>query len=744
MKKIHKIVFIATVVALLSSAGAISYAAWRGDGATQTSVSGSTGFVNIVGNLRVATDDKVEVDEDVILMKKLYPIDHSGNGLKCWKFELSADSIGGSDIMFSVKGSLRKTDDTELDQSFAGLFWSVDQPERTPAENFDVNDRPSYMYVPDGGTTATIYVYMEAYSTSAMNARISLELGVRRVDELMVTVNDGNYFAVMEGETAVLPEPLVLSRDDGGEVHNVAFTAATSDTDISIINNNRVKVDKCGDNYKVTFTAVDSHIADRCGGAELNVVGARKLFADKQGSFTVTKEFAPSAEQVVECSEVGYIGKKFNIAPSMVYYAEATFNRKETAGKGEDYINTRGIGMGHFAASNENRILTSFVMNGHYNHKIKDYDLTRDIDTGMAFLETEPDTDIVYSWRLGLYRGLFDHEEVYSRGNVKYAVARVDDDFFAFVNDKYVACVSPEYYRNIDTVPGLFGLRLNDYEMTSIYYENGDNAEVKVGKLLKGGIGIVSAYVPDKWAIKSKGDGNFTVHEASEERDAYVSFNNSVSDFNDGMLSPYVYFDGDFTFEFDYKLNARTVNDPLTEYGMIIDLRNRLYHESIVRFGTETRIDNASTLQARYLSQPYALINYNEETGEKVYGFVYRYPFNDENGTLFENAWSSERYTAVNSYGVRFRVSRLIEGNGDQRKAFITYTAVTLDKDGNETSDIYKAVLEYSENTKSMYHPDRYNDAFGVLQIALHNQFVSGEYSNIRWTHSADHTVNVA
>ena len=79
-----------------------------------------------------------------------------------------------------------------------------------------------------------------------------------------------------------------------------------------------------------------------------------------------------------------------------------------------------------------------------------------DFDTSHAWSVVAQATSY-YQWRLAEYRGLPDNDA----GKVTWAIARVGDYFYTFVNGAYVDCVTLEHYRNNDTLPGIFGLKMH-------------------------------------------------------------------------------------------------------------------------------------------------------------------------------------------------------------------------------------------------------------------------------------------
>lgn len=168
----------ATVVA--GTISGVSYAAWKSDTKTSVAAMGTTGVIKAVGDLRItprniaytATDDSITINNE----DKLYPVDHIGDVKKFWEFDLAATSIGGAYVMFTVSGEIIANGAPLAD---AGeLYWSFDPP---TADGFDggtpFTDGQSQIKVARGETSTKVYVYLNAYSTAAMNADIDITFG---------------------------------------------------------------------------------------------------------------------------------------------------------------------------------------------------------------------------------------------------------------------------------------------------------------------------------------------------------------------------------------------------------------------------------------------------------------------------------------------------------------------------------------------------------------------------------------
>ena len=487
-----------------------------------------------------------------------------------------------------------------------------------------------------------------------------------------------------------------------------------SDTGKMTLDNNKLTVSEKGE-FTVTYTVKDSRDETKTATAILNISIFRKVLADN-GDYSMKEgcAFVEDDKQVVVGSNTGISFVPFNVQPSKNYYAEVTFDSKYFLSADGGWWDS-GIGMGHFLPNVSGRLLMSYVDKAK-THKVKDFNTAEGWETN-----EEKDASIIYSYKLDEFRGIvFNTADDNTPNTVKYAIARIGDDFFCFVNDVYVCSVSPELYRNSDTIPGIFAVAMkNDNgntEATKISYVFDAEAKTKVSTLLKGGSGVASAYVPFDWAANSKNE-YLTVNNATEDRGANYNYTHNFSEFNDGMVSPYVYFDGDFTFEWEYKPTDVSFD---WEVGSTLEIRTNKYSEPIIKFGVQFGYDWEGDV-----------------TGEKL-RFIADLRDPDNHGwhqTSYYNKNSGDAATAamynnVFSFGVKFRVTRTI----NEGKASYVYTVIPY-TDANKTEG-QKIEWTFIDITEENYGPG-WDDAAKTVQVLWHNYRAAGEYSNIRWAHTA-------
>ena len=486
-----------------------------------------------------------------------------------------------------------------------------------------------------------------------------------------------------------------------------------SDTGKMTLDNNKLTVSEKGE-FTVTYTVKDSRDETKTATAILNISIFRKVLADN-GDYSMKEgcAFVEDDKQVVVGSNTGISFVPFNVQPSKNYYAEVTFDSKYFLSADGGWWDS-GIGMGHFLPYVSGRLLMSYVDKAK-THKVKDFNTTVNWETD----ETK-DASIIYSYKLDEFRGIvFNTADDNTPNTVKYAIARIGDDFFCFVNDVYVCSVSPELYRNSDTIPGIFAVAMNNAngntEATKISYVFDAEAKTKVSTLLKGGSGVASAYVPNEYYLGSKAEGNFTVNVATDERGANFDFNadnDNKKDYNSSCVSPYVYFDGDFTLEWEYRPTWTSHEFGTGNTGSIFELRSINYWAELNKFGVRFFWDGSTP----------------------VVQFIAHRPQEDQFGWTNESAkyaQSSTEYQNLMNYGVKMRVTRKITDG----KATITYTVIPF-IDANKTEGQVLFEVTQADIDQSNFG-NNYQIATEALQFVWHNMETAGEYSNIRWAHTA-------
>ncbi|MCH5161429.1 MAG: hypothetical protein J1G04_05305 [Clostridiales bacterium] len=162
MKRSVKILIITLAIALVLGIGAVSFAFWYSGDSESVPISGNAAVIETVGKVEVSADD---TSKDGDNLKRLLPIDFLGtasDGVLYWGFDIVAE--GGNTV--KLEGSIAGGD-----SSVAELYYSTTAPSEANREELIPEDGATINL---SGGKATVYVYMVAYSTKAMNSSIKL------------------------------------------------------------------------------------------------------------------------------------------------------------------------------------------------------------------------------------------------------------------------------------------------------------------------------------------------------------------------------------------------------------------------------------------------------------------------------------------------------------------------------------------------------------------------------------------
>ena len=173
MKKKVKALVVAASVAAIAGIGAVSFAAWSGSTDTNKTITGATGEIDTIGAITVTpstTSGSVDAS-GAITMNALVPYDQ-GSGVTYWEFDLSSDTTGEQTVKYTILGSIAKGSGTGAqDIGDAELRWSTTAP-TTDTDGAEVSSTAADI------TGTTVYVFLVASGTDAMNANISLTFAV--------------------------------------------------------------------------------------------------------------------------------------------------------------------------------------------------------------------------------------------------------------------------------------------------------------------------------------------------------------------------------------------------------------------------------------------------------------------------------------------------------------------------------------------------------------------------------------
>ena len=511
-------------------------------------------------------------------------------------------------------------------------------------------------------------------------------------DSVNVTVSIGNPTIEVAGDTGAIEgiaksvQNLVLAEACDGTDLADSVELTFDDTDNITYDEEKgtVTFAEVGE-YELTFTVADPRDAAKTASVTVVANVARNPITTSNVDFSYSNMYGDESAQTVSTSSGELAYAYYNTTASKLYYAEATFDI------GSPHQGVQ-VGLGHFIPGNTNRMVGMGVDRGDRNFKIKDIDWIKtpnpNFDEGWSENGGLPYADANYAlfnYRLVEYRGLTDDDA----SHVKFAVARVGDMMYAFVNDQYVASVVFDYYRNVDTVPGIIGTMWSTTQVSGMSWLSGKDAQTKIDSLLE--TGLIQAYAPEGWASGSVENFDTCVADIGRDENGYKFkyTSDDTAGVNDSMVSPYIYFEGDFTFEWIYK-----------------------YKSGTGRAFLEVR-------EWRYANKP--ILNLGERHSDNLF-LLDRQPETDD-PLVPENKWDQPSFTDTSkwggsefdfSQGTKYTLTRVLSDT--EATYTLTVTSVA------NPSQTYSRTIRYSENKWSE-------------PVFFHwkNQNVAGEYSGIKW-----------
>ena len=401
----------------------------------------------------------------------------------------------------------------------------------------------------------------------------------------------------------------------------------------------------------------------------------------------------------------------FNIEPSKLYYAEATFNYDTNKINGEFHV-----GLGHyFANGNDKRSVVGamdLAANGDASWDdnrfyIRNYDPTTDSVIVNSHNDT---TNPAFAWyKLHFLRGIFDR----NAGVVTIQTARSGNSFYMFVNGNFIGTVDYEYFRDKDTVPGIFGHKImdNDWgvqDISGIEYYSGQDAQDKLDALLyanTNSYGLVTPYV--FWNSESGYQAsaqNKVTTAKNNDRGVHFNYTKDNAGYYEGAVSPNVMFNGDFTFRFDYRNTFGAIFNNAWEEGG----KDRLKAGSDIAPGPATK-------SKMFVS------NWEGFAGNALKDAIGEYPARTAPGSM----WSQDYDNVDNSQGYRY----ILTFKKEEAQYTVKATVYSIADPSKQLTMTYKV------SSTNLGNNAKWDEGFILV---WNNYKCAGEYSNISWSYSVD------
>ncbi len=399
----------------------------------------------------------------------------------------------------------------------------------------------------------------------------------------------------------------------------------------------------------------------------------KPLLGSSDGTFTENED------GTITTTNEGFALATFNLPASKQYYVEAVYTYSG------DVNGSVLAGLRHVDPNDDSKMIEANIDRG-----------DRNVNHGWFYTSGEGswyvDTYLrAWRWRIVEYGGQSDPNAKV----VKVAIARNGDQFHFFVNDQHVSTVTYTEWSDVDTIPGIFAHNPSTATISDVVLLSGDKAMAKLNDVTANGAGFIAAYSPFDWSMNSRNDGNynFTVNEVSEERGINFDFTNlNAAGYNDGMVTPYLYLDGDFTFSWEYK-NTGTRNEENTS-RMLLEMRPiDWYAETSIVFGSEFSNNARSFCNTPNLEQQW---------------------------------WEKNHSELDASQGLRYTLKRKLEAD----KAVVTMRIESI----ANPEQVLERVVELYPGISNQNFDEKWAEPVILL---WHNVGVTGEYSNITWSTEA-------
>ncbi len=554
--------------------------------------------------------------------------------------------------------------------------------------------------------TSTLTVKIGSFSDT-------VEIEVINLSVPAFGIEDGAIVSGVTNNKIQLPTPTTcdgLDLSDG--------VVATCDSEITFDKESMTVIAAQKGDYSVKLEVSDNRNAEMKATVNLIVKVYRNIFADVNGygnigyeSYAEGKKFVADNEQVTSFDRWDATFASFDMTPSKVYYAEATFVSEGKADWSTFYgmthsvkgDNTRWLGAYIDRGEDENRAPEyegeeQRYWNGARNFRIKDFDIENDNDCWQLNENNNPKTQIYYTnglWKTRKLPGLYGDAFPFT-----FAVARINNFFYYFVDGEYICSVTNSYYADKDTVAGIFqqsGIQTN---ITNIKWCTGDDALTEFNRVSNNGSKIISSYNPWEGDWYHSTAENFTINPYTEQNGVSFTFKrDDLTSQNDTMVSPYIYFDGSFTFEWEYEVanDCAALNDGGWDRIMRLEVRN-----------------------AKYADAPSILFGANYLKNDNGTACIYRRAHDE---------WNGENPTPVGTVNdwfngkIKFSVTRIctVDENG---KPLAKYTLTATSADGTH-------VAKWTYDDKGA---DKWSSPCEPVLLHWKNIGVKGTYTNIKYS----------
>ena len=590
-----------------------------------------------------------------------------------------------------------------------------------------------------GDVTVTVSDMSESV-TQTFNVSVTKAPEIVLEDGFEETVN------VLEGETVSLPVKAI--RYNGEDISDKLNATLSDNEKLTLSDKKQLTVGTTGApaTYTVTYTVKDDTLNLESEELVITVNSFRNIIgayndADVKAD-TVLKDdckYVPNADQKIKTTHGGngvVLRAGFNIEPSKLYYAEATFNYPAPAYV-DGYFH---VGLGHYFTNGTDKrsvvgamdIAAGNIEWDENRFYIRDYNPDTDGTMKNAHSAT---SNPAFAWyKLGQLRSSVFNK---TARTVTIQTARSGNSFYMFVNGNFIGTVDYEYFRNKDTVPGIFGYKIVDngagvQDISNIVYYSGQAAQDKLDALLyanSNNYGLVTPYV--FWNSESGYQAsaqNKVTTAKNNDRGVHFNYTKDNAGYYEGAVSPNVMFNGDFTFRFDYK------NTSVSSTGafMQLQVRPRRHDGTLFQVGAifndaweeggKDRLKAGSDITPGPATKSKMFVsNWEEFAKEPLKDAIGEYPARTAPGSM----WSQDYNNVDHSQGYRYILTFKKEAAQYTVKATV-YSIADPSK---------QLTMTYKVSSTNLGNNAKWDEGFILV---WNNYKCAGEYSNISWSYSVD------
>ena len=418
---------------------------------------------------------------------------------------------------------------------------------------------------------------------------------------------------------------------------------------------------------------------------DLSVLFARRLIKEGTavGDWGTVDELKPNDEQTVTLTNNGMAYLQLNMAESNYYYVEFQVTNQSWGG----WV---GFAHGHGDYVYSNEMLKTVLVPS-----------TNGVGRGY------PNGNMWSDGNTEWHEYLDDSNYQFNGNYIKFGVARVGEYFYTFINDQYEGATQADGVSNVATKAAFWANAYSagneDLVLSKIVFLKDEiSTRNKVAALLDGK--MMKPYVANT-AYWSHNPSNFEFGKSNELGEYVKVLANNINQ-NSSIVSNWITYYGDFTFEFDYKFESTSLPSGDDAGRLQLELRPRSYGGDVIQFGCKY---SKGQFMMDPTSDPSGGV-YTTSIGDMTADLGGRW---GGQFTWAGNYWGGGTYD--DSQGTHYKIVRTFDGNG----------AMTIKATFNS---IASPSMTWTR-TFTIANPTE-----NSMRVTITNKYVKGVISNITYT----------